>query len=54
MYIDYRYFDAYNVTPRYEIGYGLSYTNFTHTDLIVPSIEALASTLQERNLSVDQ
>jgi beta-glucosidase len=25
-YIDYRYFDAYNVTPRYEFGYGLSYT----------------------------
>ncbi|PYH67878.1 putative beta-glucosidase D [Aspergillus vadensis CBS 113365] len=42
VYIDYRYFDAYNVTPRYEFGYGLSYTNFTYTDLNVPSIEALS------------
>ncbi|GLA75755.1 hypothetical protein AtubIFM55763_007310 [Aspergillus tubingensis] len=40
--IDYRYFDAYNVTPRYEIGYGLSYTSFTHADLNVASIEALS------------
>ncbi|RAL61123.1 hypothetical protein DID88_010462 [Monilinia fructigena] len=32
-FIDYKYFDAYNVTPRYEFGYGLSYTNFTYSDL---------------------
>ena len=32
-YIDYQYFDAYNVTPRYEFGYGLSYTNFTYSNL---------------------
>ncbi|KAF2085892.1 glycoside hydrolase family 3 protein [Saccharata proteae CBS 121410] len=35
-YIDYKYFDAYNVTPRYEFGYGLSYTTFTYS----PSITA--------------
>ncbi|KAI5289195.1 hypothetical protein KEM55_008879 [Ascosphaera atra] len=27
-YIDYRYFDSHNVTPRFEFGYGLSYTRF--------------------------
>ncbi|KAF2087992.1 glycoside hydrolase family 3 protein [Saccharata proteae CBS 121410] len=34
-YIDYRYFDAYNVTPRYEFGYGLSYTIFSYSDFSV-------------------
>ncbi|KAK7746558.1 hypothetical protein SLS62_009355 [Diatrype stigma] len=29
-YIDYKYFDRYNVTPRYEFGYGLSYTTFVY------------------------
>ncbi|PWY71349.1 glycoside hydrolase [Aspergillus eucalypticola CBS 122712] len=42
VYFDYRYFDAYNVTPRYESGYGLSYTNLTYADLDVSSIEALS------------
>ncbi|RDW77928.1 beta-glucosidase D [Coleophoma crateriformis] len=34
-YIDYKYFDKYNVTPRYEFGYGLSYTEFTYGNLTV-------------------
>ncbi len=29
-YIDYKYFDQYNITPRYEFGYGLSYTTFEY------------------------
>ncbi|CAK7200600.1 hypothetical protein SEUCBS139899_003298 [Sporothrix eucalyptigena] len=28
LFIDYRHFDKYNVTPRWEFGYGLSYTTF--------------------------
>lgn len=28
VFIDYRAFDAHNITPRYEFGYGLSYTTF--------------------------
>lgn len=45
-YIDYKYFDAYNVTPRYEFGYGLSYTTFEYSDAAVSitNASALAST----------
>lgn len=33
-YIDYKYFDQYNITPRYEYGYGLSYTTFNYSDTV--------------------
>lgn len=31
--IDYRWFDANNIEPSYEFGHGLSYTNFTYSNL---------------------
>ncbi|KAI7776774.1 hypothetical protein LA080_004492 [Diaporthe eres] len=37
LYIDYRHFDRANIAPRYEFGYGLSYTNFTYSKLTVTS-----------------
>ncbi|KAG4273449.1 hypothetical protein FPRO04_14555 [Fusarium proliferatum] len=33
VYIDYRHFDALNITPRYEFGFGLTYTTFEYSDL---------------------
>jgi len=33
--IDYRHFDAKNITPRYEFGFGLSYTTFSYANLNV-------------------
>jgi beta-glucosidase-like glycosyl hydrolase len=33
--IDYRHFDYYNISPRYEFGYGLSYTTFALSDMIL-------------------
>ena len=37
LYIDYRYFDKQDITPRYEFGYGLSYTQFELSSLLIKS-----------------
>jgi Glycosyl hydrolase family 3 C-terminal domain len=39
LFIDYRYFDAKDVTPRYEFGFGLSYTTFEYSNLSVNPVE---------------
>ncbi|KAI5119701.1 hypothetical protein M0805_003585 [Coniferiporia weirii] len=39
LYIDYRHFDKYGVTPRYEFGFGLSYTTFSYSNLIVKPLK---------------
>jgi beta-glucosidase len=36
--IDYRHFDSANIEPRYEFGFGMSYTTFSYSGL---SIETL-------------
>ncbi|KAF5007476.1 hypothetical protein FDECE_6198 [Fusarium decemcellulare] len=47
LYIDYRYFDKHDIKPRYEFGFGLSYTSFEYTNLkvtqkvVVPHLPAL-------------
>ncbi|KAF6749518.1 cellulose-binding beta-glucosidase [Ephemerocybe angulata] len=38
--IDYRSFDARKVSPRYEFGYGLSYTTFNYSGLSISKIQA--------------
>ncbi|CAL3968960.1 unnamed protein product [Diplocarpon coronariae] len=40
--IDYRYFDRYNVTPRFEFGYGLSYTTFDYARPVATVTDAAA------------
>ncbi|KAK5687657.1 hypothetical protein LTS10_001797 [Elasticomyces elasticus] len=35
LYVDYRYYDKMNITPRYEFGYGLSYTEFKLSGLFI-------------------
>ncbi|KAJ5808438.1 hypothetical protein N7474_009707 [Penicillium riverlandense] len=36
---DYRYFDAHDLTPRYEFGFGLSYTTFLFSNLKVSLVK---------------
>ncbi|KAK3676815.1 hypothetical protein LTR78_003019 [Recurvomyces mirabilis] len=35
VYIDYKHFIAQNITPRFEFGYGLTYTTFSYSDIKV-------------------
>ncbi|KAK8879261.1 beta-glucosidase M [Apiospora arundinis] len=44
VFIDYRHFDARNITPRYEFGYGLSYTTFGYANLAVSKTDAPCQT----------
>lgn len=34
-YIDYRHFDKHDIAPRYEFGFGLSYTSFNMSNLVI-------------------
>ncbi|KAH6855713.1 glycoside hydrolase superfamily [Chaetomium sp. MPI-CAGE-AT-0009] len=45
VYLDYRRFDALNITPRYEFGFGLSYTTFEYANLRVARTGAAAQPL---------
>ena len=48
LYIDYRYFDKHNITPRYEFGYGLSYSSFKLNSLMVKPLGTSGQTPEER------
>ncbi|TQN71600.1 Beta-glucosidase cel3A [Colletotrichum shisoi] len=37
LYIDYKHFDFFGIEPRYEFGFGLSYTNYTYANIDVTS-----------------
>lgn len=39
LYIDYRYFDQQGITPRFEFGFGLTYTEFKFSDLRVTEVK---------------
>lgn len=41
VYLDYRAFDANNITPRFEFGYGLSYTSFNYSALSIQKAKGL-------------
>jgi beta-glucosidase len=41
--VDYRHFDARNITPRFEFGFGLSYTTFNYSNLVVVAGDSSSS-----------
>ena len=43
VYVGYRYFDTFNITPAYEFGYGMSYTDFEMTPVSVTADENIVS-----------
>lgn len=43
LYIDYRHFDKDNIQPRYEFGYGLSFTTFEYSNLSVTPLKVKSS-----------
>ena len=52
IYVGYRYYNTFNVKPAYEFGYGLSYTNFTYSNLKLSSInfkESITATVDITN-----
>lgn len=38
VFVDYRHFDAKNITPRYEFGFGLGYTTFSYGNLSIEKV----------------
>ncbi|KAG6868143.1 hypothetical protein C0993_007217 [Termitomyces sp. T159_Od127] len=54
--IGYRGFDAHNITPRFEFGFGLSYTSFEYSNLRITKVtsSSLSSTEQAQQNNWDQ
>lgn len=54
IYVGYRYFDSYNVTPKYEFGYGLSYTSFViRTENISLNGDTVSVSVNVKNMGDD-
>ncbi|KZT68357.1 glycoside hydrolase family 3 protein [Daedalea quercina L-15889] len=48
--VDYRWFSAHNITPRFEFGYGLSYSTFSYSNVSVRDVyEADNTSIQQTN-----
>lgn len=41
LFVDYRHFDAANINPRFEFGFGLSYTKFDYSGLSITAVTGL-------------
>ena len=52
LYIDYRHFDKYGVDPTYEFGFGLSYTTFDYSNIVVTPVLSKSALPAKRPTSV--
>ena len=50
LFVDYRYFDAANIAPRFEFGFGMSYTKFEYSGLNVIPVENVGGQDKDRQL----
>ena len=41
LFVDYRHFDAANIKPRFEFGFGLSYTKFDYSGLSITAVTGM-------------
>ncbi|KAJ6782204.1 hypothetical protein PWT90_03709 [Aphanocladium album] len=48
VYVDYRHFDKFNIQPRFEFGFGLSYTTFNYSNLQLTEVKAKSRLAGER------
>jgi beta-glucosidase len=53
LFVDYRHFDAKKITPRFEFGFGLSYTQFQFSGLSITLVADDAAQDQDRQLEAN-
>lgn len=54
LYIDYRAFDKNEIEPRFEFGYGLTYTTFDYSDLSVGEVASSVGEFPDPNVGIVQ
>jgi beta-glucosidase len=53
LFVDYRHFDAENIKPRFEFGFGLSYTQFQYSGLVIAPVNSGQAQDQDQQLETN-